>query len=104
MFIAMNRFTINEGHESAFEDVWRNRESSLKDVPGFRSFHLLKGPRDDESGQTLYASHTIWEDRDHFTEWTRSEHFRKAHRNAGDNRNMYAGHPVFEGFESVLDE
>lgn len=104
MFVAMNRFTINAGHEKAFEDVWRNRNSSLKAVPGFRSFHLLKGPCDDETGQTLYASHTIWADRDHFTQWTKSEHFRNAHRNAGDNKAMYVGHPVFEGFESVLDE
>jgi heme-degrading monooxygenase HmoA len=58
MFIAMNRFIINEGHEEAFENVWRNRDSSLSEVPGFKTFHLLKGPRNDTTGQTLYASHT----------------------------------------------
>ena len=103
MFIAMNRFIINEGHESAFEDVWRNRDSSLKEVPGFQTFHLLKGPKNKETGQTLYASHTVWETHAHFIDWTNSENFRKAHKNAGNNKGMYAGHPNFGGFESVLD-
>ena len=103
MFIAMNRFTINEGHETAFEDVWRNRDSSLKEMPGFETFHLLKGPRNEETKQTLYASHTVWQTKQHFSDWTNSENFRNAHKNAGNNKGMYAGHPNFEGFESVLD-
>lgn len=103
MFVAMNRFRINKGHETAFEEVWRNRDSRLTDVPGFRQFHLLKGPFDEESQTTLYASHTVWDSEAHFTDWTRSQNFREAHKNAGDNRDMYAGHPQFEGFRSVVD-
>ena len=103
MFVAMNRFRINKGHEEAFEDVWRNRDSRLADVPGFQSFHLLKGPYDEEAETTLYASHTIWQSRDHFVDWTKSQSFRDAHRNAGGNEGMYSGHPQFEGFESVVD-
>ena len=104
MFIAMNRFQINKGHETAFEDVWRNRESRLDQVPGFQSFHLLKGSFDEASGTTLYASHTIWANQDDFANWTKSQNFRDAHKNAGNNEGMYAGHPQFEGFEAVLDE
>lgn len=103
MFIAMNRFRINKGHEAAFEDVWRNRDSRLDEVPGFRSFHLLKGAFDEAAGTTLYASHTIWASREDFTNWTKSQNFRDAHKNAGSNEGMYAGHPQFEGFEAVLD-
>lgn len=103
MFVAMNRFSVNKGHEEAFETVWRTRDSHLNTVPGFRSFHLLKGPFDQETGTTLYASHTIWADRDAFVDWTKSQRFRDAHKNAGDNQGMYAGHPQFEGFESVLE-
>ena len=36
-----------------------------------------------------------------FTAWTQSEHFRAAHRNAGDNKPLYLGHPEFEGFEVI---
>ena len=100
MFIAMNRFRIAKGRESVFEDLWRKRDSYLDEVPGFREFHLLKGPSDDEA--TLYASHTVWESRADFEAWTESESFRKAHANARAPKGTYLGHPNFEGFEAVL--
>ena len=49
----------------------------------------------------LYASHTIWASKDDFIGWTKSEHFSNAHKNAGSNKGLYAGHPQFEGFEAV---
>ena len=100
MFIAMNRFRIQPGRESDFEAVWRDRETHLDQVPGFRGFHLLRGPRRDD--HTLYASHSTWDSREAFEAWTRSEAFRAAHRNAGENRGLYLGHPEFEGFEVAL--
>ncbi|MEE2970691.1 MAG: antibiotic biosynthesis monooxygenase, partial [Pseudomonadota bacterium] len=51
---------------------------------------------------TLYASHSVLASRSHFEDWTQSEAFRKAHANAGGSRDIYLGHPNFEGFESVL--
>jgi heme-degrading monooxygenase HmoA len=100
MFIAMNRFKVALGSESAFEDVWTTRDTHLKDVPGFTEFHLLKGPQRDD--HVLYASHTIWETRAAFEAWTQSEAFRAAHRNAGgETRSLYLGHPEFEGFEVI---
>ncbi len=100
MFIAMNRFRIARGREDVFEELWRKRESRLDDVPGFRQFHLLKGPEDDEA--TLYASHTTWDSRDAFDAWTESENFRQAHANARAPKGTYLEHPRFEGFEVVL--
>src|SRR5256885_415722 len=44
MFIAMNRFQVKKGAETAFETVWATRESYLGSMPGFVEFHLLKGP------------------------------------------------------------
>ncbi|MEM9781243.1 MAG: antibiotic biosynthesis monooxygenase [Pseudomonadota bacterium] len=102
MFIAMNRFRVVKGHEEDFEEVWRSRETHLDQVDGFQSFKLLRGPGSDD--HTLYASHTIWADRAAFEAWTRSEHFRAAHRDAGKNKPLYLGHPEFEGFETVLSE
>jgi heme-degrading monooxygenase HmoA len=101
MYVAMNRFKVLKGSENAFEDVWKNRESSLAEMSGFREFHLLRGPVNDAEGYTLFASHTVWESQDDFTAWTQSENFRAAHRNAGSNKPLYLGHPVFEGFTSV---
>ncbi|WP_417680598.1 antibiotic biosynthesis monooxygenase family protein [Roseibium sp.] len=101
MFLAMNRFRVNKGQESAFEEVWKNRDSELDKLPGFKSFHLMKGPEAEDGSTVLYASHTIWASKDDFIAWTRSEHFRNAHKNAGSNKHLYAGPPQFEGFEAV---
>jgi heme-degrading monooxygenase HmoA len=101
MFIAMNRFRVLPGSEAAFEDVWLSRDTHLQGVPGFIAFHLLRGPNNED--HTLYSSHTLWASRDAFEAWTRSEAFRAAHRGAGENKPLYAGHPQFEGFE-VLQE
>ena len=99
MYIAMNRFKVANGSETDFETMWTSRDSHLREVPGFEEFHLLKGPQRDD--HVLYASHTIWADYAAFEAWTKSEAFRAAHRNAGDNRPLYLGHPEFEGFEVI---
>jgi heme-degrading monooxygenase HmoA len=73
MFIAMNRFKVKKDECAAFEEVWLTRDSRLTEVPGFETFHLLRGP----------------------------EHFRAAHAAAGERRPLTLGHPEFEGFEVV---
>ncbi len=100
MFIAMNRFKIAPGSEADFEQVWATRETHLAGVPGFRAFHLARGPERED--QVLYATHTVWDCEAAFQAWTTSEAFRKAHRNAGDNRSLYLDRPEFEGFTVVL--
>jgi heme-degrading monooxygenase HmoA len=101
-FIAMNRFRVKRGSEADFEEVWKSRDRHLASVPGYVAFRLLKGPEAED--HTLYASHTIWADRDAFIAWTKSEAFRKAHAQAGDNKPLYLGGPQFEGFETIIEE
>ena len=100
MFIAMNRFKIVLGKEKEFEDVWKNRDTHLEGVSGFKEFHLVKGETNEEN--TLYASHSVWNSKDDFINWTKSEEFRLAHKNSGQHKGLYLGHPNFEGFEVVL--
>ena len=100
MFIAMNRFRIVLGKEKEFEDVWKNRDTHLKNVTGFKEFHLVKGDTNEE--HTLYASHSIWNSKEDFWNWTKSEAFKLAHKNAGQHKNLYIGAPDFEGFQKVL--
>ena len=100
MFIAMNRFKVALGSEDVFEELWRNRESYLDDVPGFGEFHLLRGPTHED--HTLYSSHSTWESRDAFEAWTESEAFHKAHSQARAPQGTYLSHPDFEGFEVIL--
>lgn len=100
MFLAMNRFRIARGAEEGFEKIWRERETFLKGNPGFVSFALLKGPADEQ--QSLYASHSVWESREAFEAWTRSESFRKAHAQASAPKGTYLGPPDLELFEQVV--
>lgn len=95
MFIAMNRFQVLPDQGGNFESVWRNRETFLQDVPGFREFHLLKG----EEG--VYISHSTWDSREAFVNWTESESFQRAHAQGG-SKGLLAGPPQFSGYEVVL--
>ncbi len=99
MYLTMNRFKVKLGQEAAFEAVWKSRDSHLHEVPGFMGFHLMKGP--EREGHRLYASHTAWASEAAFTEWTRSEAFRKAHAGAGGHGDLYDGPPELEIFETV---
>tara|TARA_S200000501_G_scaffold352880_1_gene372137 strand:- start:383 stop:685 length:303 start_codon:yes stop_codon:yes gene_type:complete len=100
MYIAMNRFKIAPGREQDFEGIWQTRETHLDNVDGFIEFHLIKGIAEDT--HTLYASHSTWRSQEDFTNWTKSEEFRKAHKGAGEHSDIYLGHPVFEGFEVII--
>ncbi|WP_328189784.1 antibiotic biosynthesis monooxygenase family protein [Marinobacter sp. OP 3.4] len=100
MYIAMNRFRIAPGKEEEFIEIWRNRDSHLEGVPGFREFHLLQGPSDED--HTLFTSHSVWDSEEAFVNWTKSEAFRKAHANAKPSTDIYLGPPRFEGFKAVL--
>jgi|TARA_B110000914_G_scaffold79125_1_gene69581 heme-degrading monooxygenase HmoA len=99
-YIAMNRFKIVIGREEDFENIWRNRETHLDGVSGFKNFNLLKGATTEEC--TLYASHSEWDSKLAFETWTKSEAFRAAHKSGGQYREIYLGHPEFEGFEVLL--
>ena len=97
MFIAMNHFDVDPARAGEFEERWRERETHLGQVPGFVRFSLLRG---DEPG--AYASHTVWENREAFEAWTKSEAFRKAHAGARMPEGVLRGHPVVRTWESVL--
>src|ERR1044072_3164542 len=98
MYIAMNNFRVRPDQAAAFEEAWRNRESYLADVAGFREFPLPRGPLED--GQRVYASHAVWDDEAPFRAWTESDAFRKAHAQ-GKVGSMLAGPPRFVGWEGV---
>ena len=61
---------------------------------------LIKG--DTNENYSLYSSHSTWNSKDDFINWTKSEAFRLAHKNAAQHRDLYLGPPDFEGFEIVF--
>lgn len=89
MYLTMNRFKVkaDPASQSAFEEIWLSRESKLTQVPGFVEFHMLRGPQCED--HRLYVSHTMWESKEAFEAWTRSDAFRSAH--AGTGRSKPAG-------------
>ena len=100
MYIAMNRFKIVKGREKEFEKIWKDRDTHLDKVKGYKEFKLVKGDKEDSF--TLYASHTVWNTKEDFINWTQSDAFRLAHKGAGKHGDMYIGHPIFEGFDVVI--
>jgi heme-degrading monooxygenase HmoA len=98
MFVAMNRFKVNAGREADFETQWRERETYLSEVPGFQHFALLKGDRAGE-----YLSHTTWQDRQAFMDWTQSEHFARSHRQ-GSVAGLLEGPPEVSLYEAILTD
>ena len=100
MYVAMNRFKVKLGQEDTFIGIWKNRETFLDEVEGFKQFNLMQGATNDEC--TLFASHSVWESETAFINWTKSEAFRKAHANAKPATDIYLGPPKFEGFKAVI--
>ena len=66
MFVAINRFKIVKGKEMEFENVWKNRDTHLANVPGFKTFNLVKGEEKDD--HSLYAFHSTWNSKEDFLE------------------------------------
>ena len=97
MYIAMNRFNIYEGKGAEFEAAWRERESFLKEAPGFIKFRLLK------LNDSHYSSYAEWESEEVFLDWTKSESFRKAHGRRMPE-GVISGPPNLECWQVVLDE
>ncbi len=99
MYLTINRFKVHKGQETAFEDLWLNRDSRLHELDGFVSFYLLKGAETDT--HTIYLSHTMWRDEAAFRAWARSQSFRSSHTGARDHGAIYDGPPVLEIYTAL---
>jgi len=71
-FVAMNRFSVKEGSEAAFEERFASRESNLASFDGFKGFLLLRRDGADPDGFN-YSTWSVWRDRDAFEGWMGAE-------------------------------
>jgi len=71
-FLAMNRFTVAEGSEAAFEQRFANRQSTLESFDGFQGFLLLRRDGADPDGVN-YSTWSVWRDRAAFQAWQGAE-------------------------------
>ncbi|MEN3930805.1 antibiotic biosynthesis monooxygenase [Microvirga sp. W0021] len=98
MYVGMNRFKVMKEGAEKFEARWLSRESYLHELKGFMGFQMLRGPERED--HVLYSSYTLWESKDDFTAWTKSDQFRKSHERAeAPQEKLTIGHPEFEGFD-----
>ncbi|PIQ33537.1 MAG: antibiotic biosynthesis monooxygenase [Zetaproteobacteria bacterium CG_4_9_14_3_um_filter_49_83] len=101
MFVTMNRFTIDPQYWDVFEDRFRQRAGLIDKEPGFIRNTVLR-PQEGFSDQHIVM--TLWESREAFEAWTKSDSFRQAHAKAGQTpKEWYAGPNKLEIFESVTD-
>jgi len=98
-FIAMNNFQVAVEQTDQFEERWRRRRSYLHGVPGFETFHLMRG--NVHEGKVHYVSHSQWASKEAFDAWTQSESFVQAHRGEPLPKGMVLGPPHLECFEVV---
>lgn len=94
MYVAMNRITVVEGKGADLEAAFAGRAKFVNEAPGFLGFHLLRP----EQGNT-YISMSMWESKEAFDTWTKSENFAAGHRSS--TQGVVAGRPVLEEFQAV---
>jgi len=100
-FVAMNRFKVFEGKEAAFEKRWADRESELKEYPGFVTFVFLRRDAVTPDDGFNYSTYTVWENRAAFDNW-RASGSKKAHANVADAEPMFEGRPSAAFYEGIL--
>ena len=105
-FVAMNRFSVVEGSEDAFEARFANRESTLASFDGFKGFMLLRREGTADDGFT-HSTWSLWRDRAAFEVWRDSEKRAGKPKPAaggggGPPPNIFVRPPVPTFYESIL--
>lgn len=104
MYITMNRIPVHEDHWPDFEERFRNRIGLVDQATGFIRNMVLR-PTDDSSDSHIVL--TMWESREAFENWTKSDSFLQAHYRASQDsqkaKESFKGPGKLETFESVTD-
>lgn len=75
-FVVQNKFNVKQSHVKEFEHLWITRQSYLKQMPGFQSFHYMHNK--EVAGE--YISQTVWNNMEDFKAWLNSPEFEKNHK------------------------
>ncbi len=106
MYISINHIFVAKGREAEFEELFRNRERNVQDLPGFLSLDVLKPGAKMQMGTRIpddtneYQVMTRWESAQAFTNWVQSDSFKKSHSKESDPT-MYAGKSFITMHEAV---
>jgi heme oxygenase (mycobilin-producing) len=97
MYQVNNKIPIeSEDHLRILKERFSGATARMKAVPGFISFRLLKA----EDGSHVVAE-TIFESKEHFIQWTESDHFKQAHGGRGGSSERRRAH--VDAFEILIN-
>mmetsp|Transcript_6176 Transcript_6176/g.13446 ORF Transcript_6176/g.13446 Transcript_6176/m.13446 type:complete len:153 (+) Transcript_6176:20-478(+) len=74
-FVVKNVFKVKQESYTDFENVWKSRESHLKEMPGFIRFAMMKCT----NIPGKYVSETHWANKAAFENWAKSSQFQASH-------------------------
>ena len=100
MITTANRIYVHPDYAAAFEETFRRRAGLVDSMPGFVSNQVLRpvAPGDP------YIVLTLWESREQFDAWVRSDAFTKGHGSSGSlPREAFTGQNKIEIHEVVQD-
>ncbi len=100
MITVANRIYVNEEYADAFEKVFRERAKLVDEMPGFVSNQVLRPVNESDP----YVVFTLWNSRQDFLDWVRSDAFVKGHAQSGTlPKEAYFKPNVLEMHEMVQD-
>ena len=79
MITVANRLYVSPEYAEAFEEVFRTRAKLVDRMPGFVSNQILRPVNDGDP----YVVFTVWNSREDFMNWVRSDEFIKGHAQSG---------------------
>lgn len=95
MIVVANRISVAPGYEETFEQRFADRESGLRELPGFVRNLVLRPIKG-----SAYVVMTFWQDVASFEKWTHSDAFRQAHARPASPE-MFSAPNVLEIHEVV---
>ncbi len=79
MITVANRIYVSGEYSEAFEKVFRERARLVDEMPGFISNQVLRPVNEGDP----YVVFTVWNNRQDFLGWVRSDAFIKGHAQSG---------------------
>ncbi|HEV3470857.1 MAG TPA: antibiotic biosynthesis monooxygenase [Pyrinomonadaceae bacterium] len=100
MITVANRIYVKREYAEAFEARFRERAGLVDQMPGFVSNQILRPVNEGDP----YVVFTVWESRQDFLSWVRSDAFTKGHAQSGTlPKEAFAGPNVLEMHEVIQD-
>lgn len=100
MITVANRIYVKPEYAEAFETAFRDRAGLVDGMPGFVSNQVLRPANDGDP----YVVLTLWNSREDFLGWVRSDAFTKGHAQSGTlPKDAYPKPNVLEMHEVITD-